>query len=237
MSLKLGGLVPWSSVDYPGHQAAVLFCSGCPWRCRYCHNSHLWARTASPSWDAVRVFLSKRRGLLDAVVISGGEPLQQAAAVREAFIEIRDMGFGRALHTAGVSARRLEGLLAHCDWIGLDVKAPFARYPAITGRTGSGAQARACVDLVLHSGIAHELRATVHPALLPEPALVALVTDLALMGVTRLTLRDFRPTGCPDPALAHSYRPWLTPDLERRLRAILPGIVLPAHALDALTSH
>ena len=57
MNLRLGGLVPWSSVDYPGHQAAVLFVIGCPWRCSYCHNSHLWTGEPGLSWPVVRGFL------------------------------------------------------------------------------------------------------------------------------------------------------------------------------------
>ncbi|MBI3069525.1 MAG: 4Fe-4S cluster-binding domain-containing protein, partial [Betaproteobacteria bacterium] len=74
--LRVGGLVPLTTTDYPGRLAAVVFCQGCPWRCGYCHNPHLLParRTAPIAWHAVRDFLERRRGLLDAVVFSGGEP-------------------------------------------------------------------------------------------------------------------------------------------------------------------
>ncbi len=227
MSLRLGGLVPWSSVDYPGRQAAVLFVIGCPWRCPYCHNSHLWAGEAGLSWPVVRSFLETRVGLLDAVVISGGEPLAQASAVHKALVEIRALGFGTALHTAGVSARRLQTLLGDLDWIGLDIKGPFSRYDAITARGGSGAAARASVEAVLRSGKPHELRTTVHPELLSSHDLATMLRELTALGARSVTLKNFRPMGCPDPRLATTYRPWLTSQLATELRAIMPGVVLP----------
>ena len=74
--LRIGGLTPLSSVDYPDHLSAVLFCQGCPWRCRYCHNPHLLPPRGRGEieWRDALDFLERRRGLLDAVVFSGGEP-------------------------------------------------------------------------------------------------------------------------------------------------------------------
>ncbi len=221
--------MPWSSVDYPGHQAAVLFVGGCPWRCPYCHNSHLWKAGAALSWTVARAFLESRVGLLDAVVISGGEPLAQAAAVREALIETRLLGFATAMHTAGVAPRRFEDLLGHLDWVGLDVKGPFSKYNVITARKGSGDAARESVEILLRSGKPHELRTTVHPALLSDKDILTMVTELAAMGARSVTLKSFRPSGCPEPELSASYRPWITPALEKALRAIMPEIALPTH--------
>ena len=74
--MRIGGLTPLTTIDYPGELAAVVFCQGCPWRCPYCHNPHLQPGTGSSSiaWPEVLGFLERRRGLLDAVVFSGGEP-------------------------------------------------------------------------------------------------------------------------------------------------------------------
>ncbi len=221
--------MPWSSVDYPGRQAAVLFTSGCPWRCPYCHNSHLWQSEATLSWPVVRQFLETRVGLLDAVVVSGGEPLAQAAAVREALIEARLLGFETAIHTAGISARRLRDMLGDLDWVGLDVKGPFAKYDAITLRKGGGGAARESVEILLQSGKPHELRTTVHPELLSADDLLAMVAELAALGAPSVTLKSFRPSGCPEAQLSATYRPWLTPALEKELRAIMPGVVLSDH--------
>ena len=228
MTLRLGGLVPWSSVDYPGHQAAVLFCAGCPWRCRYCHNTHLWDSHSQISWPEVETFLAKRHGLLDAVVFSGGEPLAQSAAVRSALIAIRKAGFGTAIHTAGVSPRRFAQILPLVDWVGLDVKAPFSRYAAITQYRRSQDAARESIRMLLASGTPYELRTTVHPALLSSHDLITLVTELVELGAHHLTLKDFRPNGCEDTKLNSSYEPWLTPQLRCDLLALMPAITLPS---------
>ena len=89
VALRVGGLTQLSLSDWPGQLAAVVFCQGCPWRCGYCHNPHLIPPRAAAAleWDDVLAFLERRRGLLDAVVFSGGEPTAQrglAAAMREA---------------------------------------------------------------------------------------------------------------------------------------------------------
>ena len=72
--LQIAGLVPLSTVDWPGQLAATLFLQGCPWRCHYCHNrAILDPRTpGTVAWSEVRDLLERRRGLLDAVVFSGG---------------------------------------------------------------------------------------------------------------------------------------------------------------------
>ena len=127
--------------------------------------------------------------------------------------------------TAGVSsARRLQTLLGDLDWIGLDIKGPFSRYDAITARDGSGAAARASVEAVLRSGKPHELRTTVHPELLSSHDLATMLRELTALGARSVTLKNFRPMGCPDPRLATTYRPWLTSQLATELRASrLPG--------------
>ena len=81
--LRLGGLTPLTTIDFPGRLAAVLYCQGCPWRCTYCHNTELLDAATPPAlpWPDALAFLHRRRGLLDGVVFSGGEPTLQAALV------------------------------------------------------------------------------------------------------------------------------------------------------------
>ena len=83
-ALRVGGFVPFTSADYPGALAAVVFCQGCPWRCGYCHNPHLMPARgdAGRDFDGILDWLESRRGLLDAVVFSGGEPTAQGGARR-----------------------------------------------------------------------------------------------------------------------------------------------------------
>ncbi|HBZ93395.1 MAG TPA: anaerobic ribonucleoside-triphosphate reductase activating protein, partial [Pseudomonas sp.] len=81
-ALRIGGLQPMTTLDYPDHLACVLFCQGCAWRCRYCHNPELircGATNTDWSWAKVLDFLQQRQGLLQAVVFSGGEATLQLA--------------------------------------------------------------------------------------------------------------------------------------------------------------
>lgn len=203
--LKVGGYTPFSTTDYPGQLAAVVFVQGCPWRCGYCHNPHLQARTRdSPlSWGALLAGLERRVGLLDAVVFCGGEATMDPA-LGGAIQQVRALGFKVGLETACIYPDRLKKLLPLLDWVGFDVKAPFGRYADITGVAGSGEPARASVEAILASGIDYECRTTVHPAQLPPPVLMELAKTLADMGVANYVLQEFRATGCGDQALVNA---------------------------------
>lgn len=164
--LEIGGLLPFTTIDYPGKLAAVIFCQGCPWRCGYCHNRHLippMSGTAVP-WPEVVALLKRRRGLLDAVVFSGGEPTMQAG-LPDAVRKIRGMGFKVGLHTAGPYPERLRQCLPHLDWVGMDLKAPFDEYERITGVPGSGEAARKSSELLRRSSVPHQFRTTLDPFL------------------------------------------------------------------------
>ncbi|OJY60049.1 MAG: anaerobic ribonucleoside-triphosphate reductase activating protein [Thiobacillus sp. 0-1251] len=200
--LRVGGFTPLSTTDWPGMLAAVVFCQGCPWRCGYCHNPDLIPARGDSEipWDDVLAFLRRRRGLLDAVVFSGGEPTAQAGLV-DAVREVRALGFKIGLHTGGMYAQRLAEVLPLVDWVGLDVKAPFADYARITGAAGSGERALAGLQQVLASGVDHEIRTTVHPALLGDTAVIGLAHDLSDLGVKRYVIQAFRSQGCQNDSL------------------------------------
>lgn len=211
--LRVGGLTPLSTTDYPGHLSAVVFCQGCPWRCGYCHNPHLLpARSdAAIRWADVVAFLERRAGLLDAVVFSGGEPLAQtslAAAMRT----VKAMGFRVALHTGGAYPERLATVLPLVDWVGFDVKASFADYARITGVRHSGDRAEASAKLLLSTGIEHEFRTTVHPRQHAPGALARLAQRLAAMGARRYVIQEFRRDGCGDDALTADMPPSFVTD-------------------------
>ncbi|MFN3398528.1 MAG: anaerobic ribonucleoside-triphosphate reductase activating protein [Sulfurimicrobium sp.] len=200
--LRVGGLTPLTTTDFPGQLAAVVFCQGCPWQCGYCHNPHLIPRggETAQGWDEVMAFLKKRQGLLDGVVFSGGEPTLQAG-LAHAIGEVHELGFKIGLHTAGPYPARLAEVLPELDWVGMDIKAPFADYGRITGVPGSGERARESLMRLLDSGIDHEIRTTVHPALLDAGQVVVLARELAALGVRRYVLQEFRAQGCADSGL------------------------------------
>ncbi len=204
-ALRIGGLTALSTTDYPGQLSAVVFCQGCPWRCGYCHNPHLLARRGDDeiAWKDILALLERRRGLLDAVVFSGGEPTLQAG-IADAMREVKQMGFRVGLHTAGIAPRRLAALLPLADWVAMDIKAPFDAYAATTGRHASGDSALESLRLILASGIDHEFRTTVHASLLAPHALSRMAHTLAQLGVRHYVLQEFRAQGCASAALQNT---------------------------------
>ncbi len=235
-SLRVGGYTPITTIDYPGRLAAVIFCQGCPWRCGYCHNPHLLPRGGGDAvgadaadgvpWQQIQAFLERRRGLLEAVVFSGGEPTVQKG-LEATMRSVGAMGFSLALHTAGPDPRRLARILPLLDWVALDVKAPFADYARITSVAGSGRKARQSALEILRWGGAHEVRTTVHPAQWTGDALWALARELSELGVRHYALQRFRPQGCADPQLRETAEPDFPPrDLCRRIGALFPSFTL-----------
>lgn len=226
--LKVGGVTPFSATDYPGQLSAVVFVQGCPWRCGYCHNPHLQARPANSPlpWQHVMALLERRVGLIDAVVFSGGEPTIDpalAGAMRQA----RALGFKVGLHTACIYPERLAEVLPLIDWVGFDIKAPFAQYAGITGAPDSGEQAQACARLIVDSGVDYECRTTIHPTLLQPRDIVALAGTLAGMGVTNYVLQEFRPQGCNDAALKTQAQPgYPGQEVVAQVEALFPRFTL-----------
>ena len=150
-SLAIAGLVPLSTVDWPGKLAAVVFLQGCPLACPYCQNEAILDPKVPGAvpWSQVEALLARRAGLLDGVVLTGGEALRQAGVV-DAARRVREMGFGVGLHTAGAYPRALAKTLPHTDWVGIDVKAMPDDYAAATG-FGAGAKAWQSLDAVLEA--------------------------------------------------------------------------------------
>jgi pyruvate formate lyase activating enzyme len=196
-SLRVGGLSPHSSCDWPGQLVATVFAQGCPWACAYCHNPHLLPARGSEeiAWEEVLAFMRTRQGLLDGVVFTGGEPTLQDALL-SAIADVRELGFQIGLHTGGQFPDRLARVLPHVDWVGFDVKAPWEVYDRITGVIGSGETARESLALVAASGVSFEVRTTVHPALLSADDLTTLADELVEAGVRRYAVQGFRPQGC-----------------------------------------
>jgi pyruvate formate lyase activating enzyme len=195
-SLSIGGFVPFTTVDFPGRLAALVFCQGCPWRCGYCHNKHLLPfQRGNLKWENIRTFLAERRNLLEAVVFSGGEPLAQPA-LAQAMREARELGFALGLHTTGMSTARLRRVLPLVDWVGLDIKAPRARYAEVTGAPAGAAVYRSLAALIA-SGVPYEVRTTADPRLLGAADLQTIQEELTEAGVSRWVQQPCRSPGLP----------------------------------------
>jgi len=223
--LRLGGRTPLSTLDYPGELAAVLFCRGCPWRCPYCHNAALreGEGEADEDFAGALSWLESRRGLLDAVVFSGGEPTRQKG-LGAAMAAVRDLGFKIGLHTAGMFPDALADVLPACDWVGCDIKAPATAYDRITGIANSAEPALASLQLLNQAHVAFEVRTTWHPALLDRADMTSLADELDRQEVPTWVIQPFQPKGCSDETLRAAGPAVFPDDLLEALRQTAPGL-------------
>lgn len=163
--MKIGGLQKVSLIDYPGAISAVVFSQGCNFKCGYCHNPELVdPGRFSPCIDEKKImeFLATRRGKLDAVSITGGEPTIQKDLIP--FVKkIKKMGFAVKLDTNGSQPRVIKELLKAklLDFIAMDIKAPWEKYADITGVSADTQSIQESIKLILQAKINHEFRTTV----------------------------------------------------------------------------
>lgn len=219
--IRVGGLVPLTTIDYPDHLSCVLFCQGCAWRCHYCHNPDLIPPTGSDSiaWQEVLDFLQRRQGLLQAVVFSGGEATLQPQ-LPLAMQHVAELGFKVGLHTAGIKPTALARALPWCDWVGFDVKAPQGAVDSITQIIGSDAANWDSLRLLLDSGVDYECRTTVHWNLLNPAQLKLLAAQLATMGVQHWVIQIVRDGNLLNPQLPANHQPL---ELEQLWQSIRPS--------------
>jgi len=160
----IGGLQKCSLIDYPGRIGAIVFTQGCNFRCPYCHNPELVdPKQYGPSLtDEVIPFLEKRRGKLDAVTVTGGEPTLQRD-IGPFLREVRSMGYLIKLDTNGSLPDVPESLIFNglIDYVAMDVKAPLEKYEKIAGLKVDTRKIRESIRLIVKSKIDHEFRTTV----------------------------------------------------------------------------
>lgn len=195
-SLRVGGFAPASFSDWPGEISATVFCQGCPWDCGYCHNPDLIpaARAGRYDWSGILDFLMRRRGLLDAVVFSGGEPLLQRP-LHAAMTAVKAMGFRIGLHTGGAYPDRLARVLPLLDWVGFDIKAAPADYDALTRSRRSGIRAMESLRLLRASPVAFETRTTLDPFFFTDARRKRLETVISALGLSDHRMQEYRQTG------------------------------------------
>ncbi len=164
--MKIYGINKTTLLDYPGHVAATIFTGGCNMRCPFCHNSGLVLvpeQQPEISEDEVLTFLRKRKGILEGVCITGGEPTLQTDL--ESFIRrIRELGYLIKLDTNGYRPKVLGHLLDRglLDYVAMDIKASRERYGIACGLPDMElAPIEESVELLKSSRITYEFRTTV----------------------------------------------------------------------------
>jgi pyruvate formate lyase activating enzyme len=168
--VEIKGLEKFSSKDFPGHISSTVFLGGCTFRCPFCHNAELVLRPESfPTMpmDLFLGYLDGRKGWLEGVCVTGGEPLL-SEDVEDLIRVIKERGLLVKLDTNGSLPGRLEKLVGDgvIDWIAMDVKAPLGRYSEVTGTAVKEEDIRRSVEIVKGSGLKYLFRTTVVPGLL-----------------------------------------------------------------------
>ncbi len=190
--IQIGGLVSFTTIDYPGKLAAVLFLVGCPLRCAYCSNPHL-LEIGPGEYDPEKVYewLQSRVGKLEAVVFSGGEALMQGDATIEYMQRVRELGFAIGLHTNGFYPKMLERAAPYVDWIGLDYKATREKYESLVGNGIAYDNMIQSLEFWQSTGKDFEVRITCDPRFIDKNDLIAIVRDLHKRGVCTVAIQKY----------------------------------------------
>ena len=197
--MYIGGTVI-SSVEFHGNMSLVIFMSGCPLACRYCHNVELLEDDTEWSLDQVKSEIDSSADFLDAVVVSGGEPLVQTEAIIEIFKHVREIGLKTKLDTSGIYPDKIQKLLdlKLIDYVSLDVKTTFSKYRKITG-TNVGFNVKKSMEIINSDSDVHlELRTTYVPTLHTKKDIYNLVDEIE---GDVYTIQQFRNKNVLDPAL------------------------------------
>ena len=225
--MYLGGIQKLTLLDYPGKLACTLFTSGCNYRCPFCHNASLVTHPSEPvSVDDVLDFLRKRRGVLQGVCVTGGEPLLQPD-IWEVLRSIRDLGYAVKLDTNGSFPDKLRqavetGLV---DYVAMDVKNCPAAYGETVGRENFDlSDVSESIRYLLSGAVDYEFRTTV----VREFHDARRLTELAewISGAKRYYLQAFQDSGdliCPG---LHGYEKEELEQLRQAVAKVLPCVEL-----------
>ncbi len=193
--MLLGGLQKLTLLDFPGRVACTVFTLGCNFRCPFCHNAPLVSRPeVGLSKEEFLSFLEKRRGLLDGVCVTGGEPFAQKD-ILSFFEEIREQGYAVKVDTNGSYPDRLSEAVDRglVDYVAMDVKNSKRRYAETVGLKSTPSGVYRSIELLLEGRVPYEFRTTVVEELhRPEDFLE--IGEL-IRGAERYFLQTFEDSG------------------------------------------
>lgn len=199
--MKICGFIGTTLIDFPGRIAAAVFVEGCNFRCPFCHNPSLVVETKENREiprDEILAELGRRRGFLDGVAVSGGEPLIHPELI--GFLEaVRTSGLQIKIDTNGSRPEMLGELLDRnlVDYISMDVKATRDNYSRAAGVRIDPDLIERSISLILNSGREHEFRTTMVPGIVSPGDIAVIAESLANAG--RFVLQQFRPDITLDP--------------------------------------
>lgn len=199
--MRIGGFEKVTLIDFPGKIACMIYTIGCNFRCPYCHNPELVDETADElSEEEIFKFLESRKGLLEGVVITGGEPTMHDDLLE--FIEkIKNMGYLIKLDSNGTNPNMLKEAISRnlVDYIAMDMKSPLETYSQQVARPVDTDAIRESIDIIMKSDIGYEFRTTIVKQLLSVDAIESIAKSI--QGAKRYYLQKFIPTKILNPQL------------------------------------
>ena len=175
-------ITPFTLLDFPDTPAAIFWFAGCNLRCVYCYNPDIVFGVAHIKEEEALSFLRKRQGLLEGVVLSGGECTIYPHLL--AFCRcIKSLGYSIKLDTNGMRSDVISSLIEEklIDYVALDYKAPESKMGEICG-AGSEKRFWESFEVLHQSGIQYEIRTTYHPQLLSEEDIIEMALALRERG-------------------------------------------------------
>lgn len=223
--IEIGGLQKTTLVDYPGRVAATVFLTGCNFRCPFCYSSELVLPEKIKKQPKISEkeffdFLGKRKGLLQGVVICGGEPTC-SQDLPEFIRKIKEIGFLVKLDTNGSNPRILKKLIEEklIDYVAMDVKAPREKYEKTVGVKVKIQDIEESVNILKEGKVDYEFRTTVVPTLHSREDVVEIAKWIG--PAKNFYLQNFRPEKTIDPQL-EKIKPYPEEFLEELKKEISP---------------
>ena len=199
--MVFGGFEKFTLIDYPGKVACMVYTIGCPFRCPYCHNPELVDETVTTHIDEsiILEFLDSRKGMLDGIVITGGEPSMHGDSLISFMKEVKRRGFLVKLDSNGVDPVFLEKVFSEklVDFIAMDIKSPLVKYTETVGRPVNIDAIKKSIDSIKHSGIEYEFRTTIVKSMLSVEDLEQIGREIK--GANTYYLQKFIPSKILNP--------------------------------------
>lgn len=197
--MTIGGLQKLTLIDYPGRIAATVFLSGCNFRCPWCYSSELVLpekikKQPKVSEKELFSFLRERRGLLEGVVICGGEPTINKD-LPDFIKKIKKLGFLVKLDTNGSNPKMLEKVIDLLDYVAMDVKLPKEKYLKVLGIKPE--KIDKSIKILKKNKVDYEFRTTVVPGLLEKKDILEIAKWIS--GAKKYYLQNFRAEKTIDP--------------------------------------
>lgn len=195
--MLISGLQKLTLLDYPEKTACTIFTYGCNFRCPFCHNALLVTEKPSdiiPEEEIIS-FLEKRRGILDGVCITGGEPTNQKDLI-PFMRKVRDMGYLLKLDTNGYNPDVLSDILMEglCDYVAMDIKNSFEKYSLTAGISIDTEKIKRSIEIIKAKAPDYEFRTTVVSEFHNESDIEEICNTI-IKNDSRLYLQQFKDSG------------------------------------------